>query len=103
MNSIILKVIAEGVIFFASVISAVKCFKKDDKKSKDWAWLIISIIVAVASLMAALFANTVPDPLIERRSDYSAVVLSTKEPMNIEYKISTNTSSEDEWIKYEEC
>ena len=100
MNSIILRVIIECVVFVVAIIVAYAEHRPNNKKEKTL--FVGAIISAIAALAAFFLINDVPAPHIDRESDYSAIVLSTGEPMNIEYRISTKGDSSDEWIKYKE-
>ena len=62
---------------------------------------VAAILTAIGTFVSFLFTNDLPAPRIDREPDYSSIILSTDEPMKIEYRISTNGTSSDEWIKYE--
>lgn len=100
MNSIILKFIIEIIVFAAAIVVALAEHHPDNKKEK----ILFSgaVIAAIAAFSSFFLMNEVPTPNIDRETDYSAIVLSTAEAMNIEYRISTNGDASDEWIKYEE-
>ena len=57
------------------------------------------MIVAFATFGGSFLINQVPEPYIDRTSDYSKIVLNTGEKMTIEYRISTDRDSSDKWIK----
>ena len=96
MNSVILKLICESVIFIAAIITAIISNKKEKK-----AVMVFAIITGIAAFASSFIINDVSKPHIDRESDYSAIVLSVDEPLEIEYRISTNGDSSNEWIKYE--
>lgn len=96
MNSVIWILIVQLITFAGSVVFVgVEFYKRNIVKA------VVSFVIAAATFSSFYWMNDVPTPYIERENDYSAIVLSTDEPMNIEYKISTNGDSSDEWIKYE--
>lgn len=99
MNSIILRFVIEIIVFVVAVIVAFAEHHPDNRKEQIL--FAGSVIVAIAALASFFLINEVPAPNIGREADYSAIVLSTDEKMNIEYRISTNETSNDEWIKYE--
>lgn len=99
MNSVILKFIIGCVIFVTAIIVAIVEHHPDNKKEKIL--FVGAIIVAITTFVLLFFDNDVPAPYIDREADYSAIILSTDEPMDIEYRISTNGEFSDEWIKYE--
>lgn len=98
MNSIYAKLIIEFIILIASVILAVVTYKKSR------AAFFTSLIVALGTCVLSFIINNsdIPTPYINRESDYSAIVLYTDEPMNIEYRISTSDDDSDKWITYKE-
>ena len=81
MNSIYAKLIIECIVLIASVFSAFITYKKSR------AAFITSLIVALGTCVISFIINNsdIPTPYINRESDYSAIVLYTDEPMNIEY------------------
>lgn len=95
MNSIYLKIIVESIVFVSGVIGA--ALEHHPNNGIDRAKFIVSILAIIGAFFSFLVINDVSSPLIDRKADYSAVILSTDEPMNIEYRIST---SGDEWLKY---
>lgn len=99
MNSIILRFVIEIIVFAVAVIVAFADHHPNNRKEQIL--FAGSVIVAIAALASFFLINEVPAPNIGREADYSAIVLSTDEKMNIEYRISTNETSNDEWIKYE--
>lgn len=96
MNSVIFKLICESIIFIAAIITAIVSNKKDKK-----VLTIFAIIAAIAAFASSFIFNDVPKPNINREPDYSAVVLSADDGFDIEYRISTNGDSSNEWIKYD--
>lgn len=61
--------------------------------------LFFTVFVAIATFILGIFVdNSLPEPVIDRKADYSNIVLSTEPGLRIEYKIST--SGKDEWITY---
>lgn len=99
MNSIKIRFVIELIIFLVSV--AVMIVKHHPVNKREKIALSGSIIVAIATFASFFLLNDVPAPDIDRATDYSTIVITTKEPMNIEYRISSNGASSDEWIKYE--
>lgn len=99
MNSIILIFILQCIAFVVSIIVAFKEHHPDTKERKIR--FSCAVIVAVVALVPFFLVGDVPAPHIDRKTDHSAIVLSTDEPMNIEYRISTNEDFSNEWIKYE--
>lgn len=99
MNSIILRVIIECVLFLVALIVAWVEHRPNNKKEKIL--FFGAIIIAIATLMSFLLGNDVQTPHIYRKSDHSAIILHTDEPMNIEYRILSSGNSGDEWIKFE--
>lgn len=99
MNSIIFNCIIQCIILITCIV--VMFMEHDLNTKKEKKHFIISAIGAIFTFISFFLVNEVPAPVIERESDYSAIILSSDETMNIEYKISTNNSSNDQWIKYE--
>ena len=97
MNSIIIWFILKCIAFILAVLIAIITYRN---KNKIIMW--ISIIAAVVALVLALLVNNVPIPTIHRESDHSAIIISTNESMQIEYKIATDTYSDDDWVEYKE-
>lgn len=100
MNSIILKFIIELIVFIVAIIVAFAEHHPDNKKEKIL--FVGAVMFAIAAFASFFLINEIPTPHIDREADYSAIILSTDEPMNVEYRISTNGDSSDEWIKYDE-
>ncbi len=99
MNSIIFNCIIQCIILITCII--IMFIEHDLNSKKEKIHFIISAIGAIFTFISFFLVNEVPAPVIERKSDYSAIILSSDEAMNIEYKISTNNSSNGQWIKYE--
>lgn len=97
MNSIIIRFILEGIAFILASSLAIINYRKKNKKIM---W--ISIVAAAVALALALLTNNVSSPTIHRESDHSAIIITTDEPMDIEYRIATDTYSDNDWVKYEE-
>lgn len=96
MNSVILKLGLESIVLIATIVSAIINYRRDKK-----GLMLVSILIAAATFGSSFIINDVPKPHIDRQADYSAVVLSVDGSFPIEYKISTDETSGDEWIKYE--
>lgn len=96
MNSIIFKLICEAIIFIAAIVTAIISYSKDKKLIT-----VFAVITGIAAFASSFIINDVPKPHINREADYSAIVLSVDEPLDIEYRISTNGDSSNEWIKYD--
>lgn len=96
MNWVIFKLMCESVIFIAAIITAIVSYSKNKKSIT-----ITALITGIATFASSFIINDVPKPHINREPDYSAIVLSTDETLDIEYRISTNGNSSNEWIKYE--
>lgn len=96
MNSIVLKVIFEAALFIIAIVTAFFKHKRKDKTDKFLFYG--SIAVATLTFILSFFFNDVSKPFIDRKSDYSAIVLSADDGAKIEYKISTYGG--DEWIEY---
>ena len=96
MNSVIFKLICESVIFIVAIVAAIVSNKKDKKVA-----MVFAIITGIAAFASSFIINDVSKPHINRETDYSAIVLSVDEPLEIEYRISTNGDSSNEWIKYD--
>lgn len=95
VNSIVVRLICEILIGIIAVIVAIVSRKKEKNII-----MVFSIVVAVLSFVSTITINTVSPPNIDRKKDYSAVVIETNENMKVEYKVSTNSDSSNEWIEY---
>lgn len=98
MNNIYKILIIGCFVFISSIITACVTYKKNKIA------FIASMVLAAGAFATTLLINSndVPTPYIDRESDYSAIVLYTDEPMDIEYRISTSDKGSDEWITYKE-
>lgn len=96
MNIIVIKLIIEIFLLIVAILTAF--LKHERKDKKDRLLFYGAIVVAILTLLASLFFNDVSNPFIDRKSDYSAIVLSVDGGAKIEYKISTYGG--DEWIEY---
>lgn len=99
MNSYIVKFIIQCIVLVVAIIAAIFQHELDSKRKKII--FVAAILTAIGTFVSFLFTNDLPAPRIDREPDYSSIILSTDEPMKIEYRISTNGTSSDEWIKYE--
>lgn len=99
MNSIIIRFIIEIIVFVVAIIVAFAEHHPDTTQKK--VLFAGSVIFAIAAFASFFLINDVPAPDIDRETDYSAIILSAEKGMHIEYRVSTNEESSEEWIKYE--
>lgn len=96
MDFIIMRFFLAIIILIVGIGMEIIQWKKENKNFKI---VVLAIILSLATFGSNVW-NDIPAPDIGRKADYSAVVLSTAEPMKIEYQISTSKDS-DKWITYD--
>ena len=102
MNSIKIKLIIECILFVGSIAIAILTHNSEKVPKKNRQWIVgVSFIIAFATFSGSFLINQIPEPIIDRAADYSKIILSTDEKMTIEYRISTNGDSSNDWIKYD--
>ena len=102
MNSIKIKLIIECILFAGSIAIAILTHNSEKVPKKNRQWIVgVSFIIAFATFSGSFLINQIPEPIIDRAADYSKIILSTDEKMTIEYRMSTNGDSSNDWIKYD--
>lgn len=62
----------------------------------------LNLFITVAVSVSAVISINVPDPEINRKSDYSAITISAQSLFGIKYQYSTDGEDSDEWKDYTE-
>ena len=98
MNSFYIILTIQIVMFVISIITVT--VEHNRKNTKEKVLFYLGFIGAIVTFISFFIFNDLPAPTIDRKSDYSEIIITSKEHMRIEYRISTSGDDSDQWIEY---